>query len=95
MAARELSGEIFNVGSTERIRIIDLAERVRKATGSGSEIVFVPYDQVYGGGIEDTLHREPAIGKIGKAIGWAPSRGLDEIIADVVEHRRAAAPVPS
>jgi nucleoside-diphosphate-sugar epimerase len=95
MAARELSGEIFNVGSTERIRIIDLAERVRKATGSSSEIVFVPYDQVYGSGIEDTLHREPAIGKIGKAIGWSPTRGLDEIIADVVEHRRAAAPVPS
>ena len=34
MDARELSGEIFNVGSSERVRIIDLAERVKQATGS-------------------------------------------------------------
>ena len=39
--------------------------------------VFVPYDEVYGLGIEDTLHREPAIEKIGAAIGWRPSRTLD------------------
>ena len=91
MNATEISGEIFNVGSTERIRIIDLAERVLRATGSDSEIVFVPYDEVYGQGIEDTLHREPAIAKIGGAIGWKPELDLDRIIADVVEHRRAAA----
>ena len=29
MDARELSGEIFNVGSSERVRIVDLAERVK------------------------------------------------------------------
>ena len=90
MDARELSGEIFNVGSTERVRIIDLAERVKQATGSGSEIVYVPYDQVYDQGIEDTLHREPAIGKIREAIGWSPERNLDGILADVIAERRAA-----
>jgi nucleoside-diphosphate-sugar epimerase len=88
--ARELSGEIFNVGSSERISIVDLADRVRRATGSDSEIRFVPYDQVYGQGIEDTLHREPAIGKIREAIGWQPVHDLDRIIADVVAHTRAA-----
>ena len=45
----------------------------RRPPGARSEIVFVPYDQVYGQGIEDTLHREPAIGKIREAIGWSPS----------------------
>jgi UDP-glucose 4-epimerase len=90
MDARGISGEIYNVGSRERIRIIDLAERVKEATGSGSEIVLVPYDRVYGQGIEDTLHREPAIEKIGKAIGWAPARDLDQILADVIDHARQA-----
>src|SRR5215208_3144057 len=33
MEARELSGDIFNIVSSERIRIIDLAERVRAMTG--------------------------------------------------------------
>jgi UDP-glucose 4-epimerase len=93
MVAPEISGEIFNVGSSERIRIIDLAEQVKQATGSTSQIVFVPYAQVYGQGIEDTLHREPSIEKIAGAIGWRPSRTLDEILADVIEHCRRA-PVP-
>jgi UDP-glucose 4-epimerase len=59
-------------------------------TGSRSELIFVPYDQVYGLGIEDTLHREPSIQKIGAAIGWQPTRGLDQILGDVIEHARTA-----
>jgi UDP-glucose 4-epimerase len=82
------SGEIFNVGSTDRIRILDLAERVLTVTGSASELQFVPYDDVYGLGIEDTLHREPSIEKIGAAIGWRPTLGLDRILQDVIDHAR-------
>src|SRR5205809_2826743 len=90
MDATGISGEIFNVGSSERIRIIDLAERVKQATGSESELAFIPYDRVYDQGIEDTLHREPAIGKIKDAIGWEPTLDLDRIIADVIAHARSA-----
>ena len=39
------------------------------------------------------LHRMPSIRKIGDAIGWAPERTLEEILADVIEHVRRA-PVP-
>ena len=85
-----ISGEVFNVGSTERIRILDLAERVRAMTRSRSEIEFVSYDEVYGLGIEDTLHREPSIDKISAAIGWRPSLDLDRILGDVVDHTRRA-----
>ena len=64
MDDRSISGQIYNVGSTQRISILELADRVRAKTQSRSELVFVPYEEVYGLGIEDTLHREPAIGKI-------------------------------
>jgi UDP-glucose 4-epimerase len=93
MDATEISGEIFNVGGTDRISILELADRVKAATGSDSELSFVPYSEVYGQGIEDTLHREPSIDKVGAAIGWRPTRTLDEILADVIEHARRA-PVP-
>jgi UDP-glucose 4-epimerase len=85
------SGEIYNVGSTNRISIVDLAERIRELTGSSSELVFVPYDEVYGQGIEDMLHRIPAIEKINAAIGWQPDRDLDTILDDVVRHARETA----
>ena len=74
------SGAIFNVGATYRISILDLARRILAATGSESELQFVPYEEVYGLGIEDTLHREPSIERIGAAIGWRPTRELDAII---------------
>jgi UDP-glucose 4-epimerase len=90
MSAAHISGEIFNVGSAERVRIIDLAQRVLDLTESRSDLTFIPHDQVYGLGIEDVLHREPSIEKINSAIGWQPTRTLDEILRDVVEHARAA-----
>ncbi len=71
MDAREISGEIFNVGSTERVTINELAQRVLALTKSSSSIVPVPYDEVYGQGIEDMLHRQPSIDKVNGAIGWA------------------------
>jgi UDP-glucose 4-epimerase len=83
------SGEIYNVGSQERIRILDLAKRVLEATGSSSELEFIPYDKVYGQGIEDMFHRIPSIDKVAEAIGWAPERTLAEILADVIAFTRS------
>jgi UDP-glucose 4-epimerase len=93
MEARDISGEIFNVGSSESVRIIDLAQRVLELTGSSSELVFVPHSEVYGVGIEDVLHREPSIEKIRAAIGWRPSLDLDRVLADVIDHTRRASTV--
>ena len=83
------STEIYNVGSTERIRILDLAQRVIELTGSSSELTYIPYERVYDEGIEDMLHRIPATGKIEAAIGWRPERDLAQILDDVVAHARA------
>jgi UDP-glucose 4-epimerase len=90
LMASGISGEIFNVGSTERVSIVEVAERVVAATGSDSELTFTPYDSVYGQGIEDMLHREPSIEKVTATIGWQPTRSLDAILADVIDHVRHA-----
>jgi UDP-glucose 4-epimerase len=89
MDADNVSGEIFNVGSTESVTINELARRVLEHTGSHSKIVGVPYDEVYGQGIEDMLHRQPSIDKITSAVGWEPTFGLDGILVDVIRHVRA------
>jgi UDP-glucose 4-epimerase len=89
MSVPETSGEIYNVGSAERVSILELAHRVLALTGSSSELQFVPHNEVYGLGIEDVLHREPSIEKIGAAIGWAPTRTLDDVLADVIAYERS------
>jgi UDP-glucose 4-epimerase len=87
------NGQIFNVGSTEPVTILELAERVRRMTGTSSELVFVPYDEVYGQGIEEMFQRIPSIEKIRAAIGWAPTVELDAILAEVIERSRTEAPL--
>jgi UDP-glucose 4-epimerase len=78
------SGEIFNVGANNQTSIIGLAQRIKDLTGSTSATVHVPFNEVYGTGIEDMLHRVPCTDKIRDSIGWVPERTLDEILDDVI-----------
>ncbi len=94
MERDDLRGEVFNIGSTEEISMVELAERVKRAAGSKSAIVRVPYDEAYGEGFEDMARRVPDTGKISAALGWQPTHTLDQILADVIEHERARAVQP-
>lgn len=84
----DLYGEVLNIGSTEEVTIIDLAQRVKRATRSASEIVFIPYDEAYGEGFEDMQRRVPDIRKIERMLGWRPSVSLDQILTDVIHSER-------
>ena len=87
LMAHDAAGEIYNVGSSEQIAILDLAQKVIDATGSTSTTVtFVPFEDAYGHGIEDMLHRIPSTDKIHEAIGWQPTHDLDRTLADVIAH---------
>ena len=82
-------GEVFNVGHTQEITMLALAEKVRALVESSSEITFVPYDQAYESNFEDMARRVPSIDKIKSAIGWAPTLDLDEILNSVIEYHRS------
>ena len=84
-------GHVFNVGNTEEVTIRGLAEKIKKFTGSKSEIVTIPYDQAYEQGFEDMPRRVPDLTKLNKLIGYVPKVGLDEIISRVVEEKRTYA----
>lgn len=81
-------GEVFNIGNTEEVSMMDLAERVKTLSGSASPIVTIPYDEAYEAGFEDMPRRVPDLGKIGKLIGYEPKVGLDEIIRGVIAWQR-------
>lgn len=83
-------GEVVNVGNDREIEIGELAERVREAAGSSSEIVRIPYDVAYAKGFEDMERRVPDLAKLARLTGFRPEIPLDRIIADVLEDRRSA-----
>ena len=81
-------GRVFNVGSPEEISIMDLAKRIKALTASKSEIQVVPYEVAYETGFEDMQRRRPDISRIRATTGWQPTRGLDEILEDVMADLR-------
>jgi UDP-glucose 4-epimerase len=85
----DAAGRVYNVGSTEEITIRELADRVKRITGSASPIIYVPYDQAYAAGFDDMPRRVPEITRIHSAIGWQPRRSLDEILNSIVAFERA------
>ena len=82
-------GQVFNIGNVEEVTIRQLAERVKAACGSSSEIVTIPYEQAYDSGFEDMPRRVPDLGKIRQFVGYEPRVGLDEIIRTVVDDFRS------
>lgn len=82
-------GQVFNVGSTNEISIGALAEAVKSAAGSGSDIVRIPYSEAYAAGFEDMMRRVPDVSKLELVTGFRPRTSLDVIIQDVVEDQRA------
>lgn len=93
-------GEVFNIGSTEEVSILELAQRVLalvsardadhgnagpRTEGDGKErIVLVPYERAYESGFEDMQRRVPDISKIRSYVGWQPAHSLNGILNDVI-----------
>jgi UDP-glucose 4-epimerase len=73
-------GEIFNIGGTEEISILELAQRVVTTLGSPSQIELIPYDQAYAPGFDDMRRRKPRVEKLERYVGFKPQTSLSEII---------------
>jgi UDP-glucose 4-epimerase len=77
-------GDVFNVGSTEEVSILELAERILARTGSTSEIELVPYEKAYEAGFEDMKRRVPDTSKLQSLVTWSPTYNLDEILKETI-----------
>jgi UDP-glucose 4-epimerase len=82
-------GEVYNIGSTHEVTILQLAEKIKALTGSKSNITFVPYEKAYEEGFEDMMRRVPDISKINKLVGYEPKITLDETLKSVIDYQQA------
>ncbi len=88
-------GEVFNIGGTEEVSMLALAEKIITLTGSDSPITFIPYAEAFGKDFEDMQRRVPGIDKIQQLIGFEPVTGLEEILTSVIEDRKKHLAAPA
>jgi len=88
---KKARGEIFNVGGTEEISILELARLIVKTLGSKSKLKLVPYAKAYAPspkgfgvtgapGFNDMRRRKPMVKKLERFVKFRPRTTLREII---------------
>jgi len=85
----EALGDVFNVGSSVEVPIIELAAKVIERTDSRSRVRLIPYESAYGDGFEELGRRKPDTTKLEELTSWQTSRTLDETIDDVIAYARS------
>jgi nucleoside-diphosphate-sugar epimerase len=91
----EALGDVFNVGSSTEVPIIELAARVIERTESSSRVRLIPYESAYGEGFEELGRRKPDTTKLEELTSWQTSRTLEETIDDVIAYARSEAAGPT
>jgi UDP-glucose 4-epimerase len=86
-----IPGEVYNIGSTEEMSILELAQQVIELTGSKSQVKLVPYEDAYAPGFEDMMRRVPDIARITRFIDWQPTRSLTETLKAVIRYEQQQA----
>ena len=71
-ASKEACGKVVNIGNSEEIMILELAQRIKKLIDSGSPLTFHPLPE------DDPQKRCPAINLAKKLLGWEPKISLGE-----------------
>ena len=84
----EAYGQVFNLGGSEEVSIMTLAQRVIARAGSSSTIRVIPYDEAYEAGFEDMERRVPNTDRAAATVGFRQTLDLDGIIDSVVEDQR-------
>ena len=88
-------GRPFNVGSPTEVTINELANEVRRLSGSKSGIRHVPYDVAYGDGFEELGRRMPDATAIWELTGWKARHSIEGAINDIVSYETTRVPQPA
>jgi nucleoside-diphosphate-sugar epimerase len=87
IAPEEYWNEEWNIGNEQNERtILYLAEKVKEITESYSTISNVDPTELHGPLFAEAPEKIPNSEKIKKILGWNPTKGVDEVILEVVEY---------
>jgi nucleoside-diphosphate-sugar epimerase len=77
-----------NLGNPNEATILQLAERIRQMTGSGSTIVRQPLPQ------DDPTRRQPDITRARERLGWQPTIEIEAGLSATIDYFRSRLAAP-
>ena len=87
IAPEKYWNEEWNIGNEKNERtILYLAERVKEITSTASNISHVDPTELHGPLFAEAPEKIPNSEKIKELLGWIPTKGVDEVIEEVVEY---------
>ncbi len=88
----EANGEVLNIGNDEEVTILELARRIKKASGTPGElkVEFIPYASFSGKKYEDVMRRVPDTTHSQKILGVKAVVSLDEGLKKTIAWQREA-----
>jgi dTDP-glucose 4,6-dehydratase len=69
----------MNIGNPSELSVLELAETIKRMSGSQSPVTFVPRPQ------DDPMVRQPRIDLASQVLGWKPEVGLEEGLGRTIE----------
>ena len=85
------NGEIFNIGNTQEISILELARLIKRLSGTQGELKYrlVPYSTF--GKYENVMRRVPDINKAQRLLSFQPEVALEEGLRHTIEWQMTVA----
>ena len=81
MDAEDFTGPV-NLGNPAEITVLDLANKIKKMTGSSSKITFRPLPK------DDPVRRRPDVTLAKRVLGWEPKVDLETGLRETIEYFR-------
>lgn len=81
-----LAGETFNVGHDVPVTINELANLIKRLSGSKSKIKHISYLEAYKECFKDCMYRKPDLTKLRKYIKCKNKWTLEKTLLDLIEH---------
>lgn len=84
------NGQIFNLGSTEEVTILELARRIHTVSGVSGEpnIEMIPYESFTGKKYEDVMRRVPDTTLAERVLDFKAEVSLDDGLRQTIEWQR-------
>jgi UDP-glucose 4-epimerase len=81
---KKCENDIYNIGSDNEIKIIDLAKKIKKLGNFTSRLKFIDHKKVFGKSYEDVPRRVPSLKKINKFFKNNKKTSLNEGLKKII-----------